>query len=256
MGGDGNWCRVRASDAVSLHMPYHVRACEAFRHVVAKIEGGSFVNPVFSDASGTRVSAIQWGSRVFLALVVLLGVALALTLRSHVSVPGLERLAPGVEAEQGRPAVRLVPLNPPAERTAERSGPTTLAPRPTSRSTTVRVNGSTADPVESADTRRVVASSTAPAAEPSNGPALRATAGVPTVRAGVPSATAGVPTATAGVPTATAGPPATARPTASASPTMRIAGPKAVKTRNPKAATPSPPGRNRTPKPEPATGIG
>ncbi len=53
-------------------------------------------NPVFNDASGGRAVAVQWMARIFLVVVILAGVALALTLRAHVTVPGLNRTRPGL----------------------------------------------------------------------------------------------------------------------------------------------------------------
>ena len=193
---------------------------------------------MFNDASGARLSAIQWGSRILLALVVLFGVALALTLRSHVSVPGLERLMPGLDANQVRPLVRTGPSNRPAERTAGRTGPSTPQPRPATSPKASRVPTTAA--VQTAETRPVVGPSTVPPAiEPTSAPSLRATAG----------------------PTASASPTGSASPTDSVSPTTRTVGRGTVKPRNPKAATPSPakqqaPGQNRTPKPKPDRDLG
>ena len=182
-------------------------------------------NPVFNDASGARVSAIQWGSRIFLAVVVLLAAALALTLRSHVSVPGMELLVPGLDAQK----VRTGPSNPPAEHGNPATGSSTVRPQPGTRPTTSRAGVPTVDAVRSADARRAVAPTTA---EPSSAPRVRPTNAVPTVSAG---------------------------PT-SASPTVRAGGQGTVKPRNPQAATPSPPlqqapGQTRTPQ-RPTIDIG
>ena len=181
-------------------------------------------NPVFNDASGARVSAIQWGSRIFLALIVLLAAALALTLRSHVSVPGLERLVPGLDANE----VRTGPSNPPAERGKVATGSSTVRPEPDTRPTTSLAGVPTVDTARSADARRAVAPTSA---EPSSAPRVRPTNAVPTVSAG----------------------------RISASPTVRAGGQGTVKPRNPQAATPSPPqqapGQTRTPK-QPTTDIG
>ncbi len=177
-------------------------------------------NPVFNDASGARVSAIRWGSRIFLALVVLLAAALALTLRSHVSVPGLERLVPGLDARKVRPVVRTGSANSSAERAKVATGSGTIDPKPTT-----RTSGSTTDARKSGSTRAVGATTAPPAAEPTSAPTVRPTTGV------------------------LAG---------SASPTVRAGGHGTVKPRNSKAATPSkpdqPPGQTRDPKP--ATDLG
>ena len=182
---------------------------------------------MFNDASGTRASAIQWGSRIFLALVVLLGTALALTLSTHVSVPGLERLVPGLDAKEVRPVVRTVPSDP-SERANVATGSGSTQPRPTTQPPTSRASVSTADARKSVDARRAVGTTVPSAAEPSSASSVR---------------------------------PTTVVPTASARPTVRAGGQGTVKPRNPKAATPSPPdqqapGQTRTPDPRPTTDSG
>jgi hypothetical protein len=185
-------------------------------------------NPVFNDTSGARLSAIQWGSRIFLAAVVLLGAAVALTLQSHVSVPGLQRIVPGLAAEE----VRRVPSDPPVERRNVSTGSHSVAPQVTSRPTSSPTIARTADSRESPRSQRAVAPTTVPPAtvrptvEPSRIPAVRPTA---------------APTATA----------------SSARATARATGQGTAKPRNPKAATPSPPnqsarGQSRTPRPRSA----
>ena len=130
-------------------------------------------NPVFNDASGARVSAIRWGSRIFLALVVLLAAALALTLRSHVSVPGLERLVPGLDARKVRPVVRTGPSNPPAEQCQGGDGSGTFRPQPSTRPTS-RAGGPTTDAVS--PPMPAERSVRRPArAEPSSAPTVRPT---------------------------------------------------------------------------------
>jgi cytoskeletal protein RodZ len=184
-------------------------------------------SPVFNDASGSRVSAIQLGSRIFLAVVVLLGAALALTLRSHVNVPGLERLMPDVHSNQVRPLVRTGPSNPPTERAAAKTGSSTAPQHPTAQPTSARAS---ADVKQPDNAQRVAGSPTArPAAKPSSAATVRPTA--------------------------------SAQPTRSARPTVRSVGQGTLKPRNPKAATPSPPnrqapGQSRTPKPKPITDVG
>lgn len=200
------------------------------------IEGGSFVSsPVFSDTSGTRMSTIRWASRTLLVVVMLVGAALALTLGSHVPVPGLERFGPVPDSQELRPALRTVPSNAPSEHAAVKTGPASLQPQASAQPTTSQAGVPSADAGKPLETRRAVApSTTTPTIGRSRGPNLRPTAGVPT-RA--------------------------AAPTASAGPTVGTVGQATVKTRNPKAATPSPsneqaPGQSRTPKPKPTNGMG
>ena len=50
------------------------------------------IKPVFSDDSGRRAAVLRWAGRGFCLIGVLLCAALGLTLRAHVSVPGLEGL--------------------------------------------------------------------------------------------------------------------------------------------------------------------
>lgn len=55
--------------------------------------GGS-TTPVFTDASGVRLTVLQWVTRCLVACIVLLGAAVVFTLVTHVRLPGLEGLAP------------------------------------------------------------------------------------------------------------------------------------------------------------------
>jgi hypothetical protein len=183
-------------------------------------------NPVFNDTSGTRISTIQWGSRIFLVVVVLLGAAVALTLSSHVSVPGLERFGPVPDSQELRPAVHRVRSNAPTEPAAARPGSSSVQPRPTTEPTTNQVGVPSVDAVKSTDARRPVGATIAPPrTEPSSAPSVRPTAG--------PNATAG--------------------PTGSSNPTAAAVGRGTEKPRNPQAAIPSAPGQNRTAKPRPTT---
>jgi hypothetical protein len=171
---------------------------------------------VFNDTTGTRISTIQWGSRIFLVVVVLLGAAVALTLRSHVSVPGLERFGPVQDSQELRPAVHRVRSNPPIEPAAVRPGSSSFKPRPTTEPTSNRVSVPSVDAVKSTDARRPVGATIAPPrAGPSSAPSVR--------------------------------------PTGSSNPTAAAAGRGTEKSRNPKAAIPSAPGQNRTAKPSPTT---
>jgi len=188
-------------------------------------------SPVFSDTKGTRVSAIRWGSRVFLALVVLLAVALILTLRSHVDIPGLERLGPGLDARKVRPVVHTGSSSPPAEQAKVATDLSTFRAEPSTRPTT---SWAGRPPTDAAQARRAGGpTTTQPGAEPSSAPSAGRT-----------------------------DPPLTgsASPTA-VSPTARAGGQGTEKPRNPKAATPSPgneqaPGQTRRPKPKSITDIG
>ena len=176
-------------------------------------------NPVFNDASGARVSAIQWGSRIFLALVVLLAAALALTLRSHVSVPGLERLVPGLDAGSRRGAHGIVE---PAGR-ARQGGDRIEHVRPEPEhpaDNRPRRRSDSRTPRGSADARRAVAPTTAEPIQRAEGPAHERGSH----RVGR---------------------------TISASPTVRAGGQGTVKPRNPKAATPSPPHQRTRPDADP-----
>jgi hypothetical protein len=203
------------------------------------IEVGLFVgNPVFNDASGTRVSAIRWGSRIFLALVVLLAVALALTLRSHVSIPGLERLGTTLDAREVRPVMRTGPSSPPVEQARVATDPDTFRAQPSPRPTTGRAGVPSTDAASPAEALRAGGPTTGSPTRPTT--AERSTA--PEVKPTEPP------------PTGSAGPMAE-------SSTVTVGGRGAEKSRNPKAATPSPlkqqpPGQTRRAKPKPNTDIG
>ena len=190
-------------------------------------------SPVFNDTTGTRVSAIRWGSRIFLALVLLLVAALAFTLRSHVTVPGLERLVPGLDAREVRPVPRTGSSNPPVEQAKVATESDTFRAQPSTRPTD-QAGGTPADAARPAEARRTNGPTTGrAAAEPSRAPTVAPTRATPTGSARPPSAT----------------------------PTVPVVGPRPEKTRNPKAATPTPgkqqaPGQTRRPKPKPTTDLG
>src|SRR5215218_3276905 len=61
-------------------------------------EGASVVvstdKPVFSDDSGIRAAVLKWGVWAVCLTAILLGGALVLTLRTHVPLPGVDRLLP------------------------------------------------------------------------------------------------------------------------------------------------------------------
>ena len=190
-------------------------------------------SPVFNDTTGTRVSAIKWGSRIFLVLVLLLVAALAFTLRSHVSVPGLERLVPGLDAREVRPVPGTDSSNPPVEQAKIETESGTFRARSSARPSG-RTGGTPTDAARRAEARRTVGPTTGrTTAEPSRAPTVAPTRAAPTGSARPPSA----------------------------GPTGPVGGPGTEKTRNPKAATPTPgnqqaPGQTRRPKPKPTTDLG
>jgi cytoskeletal protein RodZ len=61
--------------------------------------------PVFSDDSGIRAAVLKWGVWVICFVAVLLGCALALTLRIHVSLPEVSRLQPPLRGQVERATV-------------------------------------------------------------------------------------------------------------------------------------------------------
>ena len=72
-------------------------------------EGASVVvstdKPVFSDDSGIRAAVLKWGVWAICLIAVLLGGALVLTLRTHVALPGVDRLLPPSRGQIERAAV-------------------------------------------------------------------------------------------------------------------------------------------------------
>jgi hypothetical protein len=166
--------------------------------------------PVFSDDSGHRAAVLRWAGRGFCLIGVLLCAALGLTLRAHVSVPGLEGLF------GSNLGIRHAPTVP-----SDTSGAS--AARPTELRTT--------------DSDRVGASAQ-PVPRSERTPAAVATSDT--------HPTAGIPTGEAAPAPVTADPLATvsAVPGSSAS----KASPPALgktKPRNPHAATPTPGGNGR-----------
>jgi hypothetical protein len=83
--------------------------------------------PVFSDDSGIRVAVLKWGVWAICFIAVLLGSALALTLRTHVSLPEVNQLQPTSREQIGKEAV------PPAAETSSQppQPSTTLQPSTT-----------------------------------------------------------------------------------------------------------------------------
>ncbi len=58
-------------------------------------------SPVFTDDSGKRATALQWVARTLCACFVLVGVAIAFTLVTHVSLPGLGGLLAPSTTDRG-----------------------------------------------------------------------------------------------------------------------------------------------------------
>ena len=164
--------------------------------------------PVFSDDSGRRAAAVRWAARGICLLGVLLCAALGLTLRAHVSLPGLERQLFG--SSVGRQAATV----PSDAARASAARPTDLRASDSDRV------GATGLPRSELTPTAVATSDTHP--------------------------TAGIPTGEAAPAPVTADPLATvpAVPGSSAS----KASPSALgktKARNPRAATPTPGGHGR-----------
>jgi hypothetical protein len=166
--------------------------------------------PVFSDDSGHRAAVVRWAGRGFCLIGVLLCTALALTLRAHVFVPGLEGGLFGSGA--GFRQARNVPSD---SSSADAAGRTELG------GTDV---GSTGQPVERSDRTPAPVATTD----------TNLTAATPTGGATAPATVTADPVATVSdVPGSSAGkanPPALGK----------------TKTRNPRAATPPPGGHGRS----------
>jgi hypothetical protein len=167
--------------------------------------------PVFSDDSGHRAAVLRWAGRGICLIGVLLCAALGLTLRAHVSVPGLEGLF------GSNTGIRRAPTVPSDTSGASAARPTELRTKDSERA------GATAQPVPRSE-RNPGAVATSDA---------RPTAGTPTGEAAAPGTVTADPLATVpAVPGSSAGkanPPALGK----------------TKPRNPHAATPTPPGHGR-----------
>jgi hypothetical protein len=167
--------------------------------------------PVFSDDSGHRAAVLRWAGRGICLIGVLLCAALGLTLRAHVSVPGLEGLF------GSSTGIRQAPTIPSDTSSASAARPTELRTKDSDRV------GATAQPVpQSERTPAVVATSD-----------TRPTAGTSAGEATAPGTVTADPLATVpAVPGSSAGkasPPALGK----------------TKPRNPHAATPTPGGHGR-----------
>jgi hypothetical protein len=167
--------------------------------------------PVFSDDSGHRAAVLRWTGRGICLIGVLLCAALGLTLRAHVSVPGLEGLF------GSSTGIRHAPTIPADISSARAARPTELRTNDSDRV------GATTQPVPRSErTPAAVATSDA-----------RPTAGTPTGEAAAPGTVTADPlptvSAAPGSSTGNASPPALGK----------------TKPRNPHAATPTPGGRGR-----------
>jgi hypothetical protein len=121
-------------------------------------EGASVVvstdKPVFSDDSGIRAAVLKWGVWAICLVAVLLGGALVLTLRTHIALPGVDRLLPPSRGEIERTAV-----SPPEESSQPPQPSITLRPSITFRPTdaqpspTVKRAAPTADATSADPTR-------------------------------------------------------------------------------------------------------
>jgi hypothetical protein len=167
--------------------------------------------PVFSDDSGRRAAVLRWTGRGICLLGVLLCAALGLTLRAHVSVPGLEGLF------GSSTGIRRAPTTPSDTSSASAARPTELR---TKDSDGV---GDTGQPVPRSErTPAAVATSD-----------TRPTTGIPTDEAAAPGTLTADPLATV---------PAVPRSSASKADPPALG---KTKPRNPHAATPTPGGHGR-----------
>jgi hypothetical protein len=166
--------------------------------------------PVFSDDSGRRAAVMRWAGRGICLLGVLLCAALGLTLRAHVSVPGLEGLF------GSNTGIRQAPTVPSDTSGASAARPTELRTEDSDRA------GATTQPVPRSERTpgAVATSDTQP--------------------------TAGIPTGEAAPAPVTADPLATV-PAVPGSSASKASPPALGKTkpRNPHAATPTPGGHGR-----------
>jgi cytoskeletal protein RodZ len=94
--------------------------------------------PVFSDDSGIRAAVLKWGVWAVCFITVLLGSTLVLALRTHVPLPGVDRLQPPPRGQIERGAVSPTeerssepPQASPTLRPSITFQPTDAAPSPT-----------------------------------------------------------------------------------------------------------------------------
>jgi cytoskeletal protein RodZ len=122
-------------------------------------EGASVVvstdKPVLSDDSGIRAAVMKWGVWAICLIAVLLGGALVLTLRTHVALPGVDRLLPPSRGQIERVAVSPTeesPSQPPQPSITLRPS-ITFRPTDAKPSPTVKRAAPTADATSAAPTR-------------------------------------------------------------------------------------------------------
>jgi cytoskeletal protein RodZ len=159
-------------------------------------EGASVVvstdKPVFSDDSGIRAAVLKWGVWAICLIAVLLGGALVLTLRTHVALPGEDRLPPsGGQIERAA-------VSPPEESSSQPPQPaTTLRPsiafRPTDAkpSPTVKRAAPTADATSADPTRMPIPAAGAAPSTQETTMARNPKAANPTVRGSRPTSKPG-----------------------------------------------------------------
>ncbi len=157
--------------------------------------------PVFSDDSGIRAAVLKWGVWAICLIAVLLGGALVLTLRTHVALPGVDRLppprgqigraavSPPEESSQPpqpsitvRPSITFRPTDAKPSPTVKRAAPTVKRAAPTADATSAAptrtrtpAGGATASAQETTMVRNPKAANptprgSRPTSKPGNGP--------------------------------------------------------------------------------------
>ncbi len=87
--------------------------------------------PVFSDDSGVRATVLKWGVWAICLSAVLLGSALVVTLRTHVPLPGMDRLLPPRSQLEGQ---AVLPTQESSRQPLQPSAKFRSSPTPTSQS--------------------------------------------------------------------------------------------------------------------------
>jgi cytoskeletal protein RodZ len=152
--------------------------------------------PVFSDDSGFRAAVLKWGVWAICFVAVLLGGALVLTLRTHVALPGVDRLSPplrgrveggaAVPTEQQlsqpqqpsitlQPSVTFRPATEPTARpssTAKRAGSTASSAKANTRAPAAQATSSAQETTRARNSKAANPSPPAsrPTSKPGNGP--------------------------------------------------------------------------------------
>lgn len=150
--------------------------------------------PVFSDDSGIRAAVLKWGVWAICLIAVLLGGALVLTLRTHVALPGVDRLppprgqieraavSPSEESSQPpqpsitvRPSITFRPTDAKPSPTVKRAAPTADATSAAPTRTRTPAGGATASAQETTMVRNPKAANptprgSRPTSKPGNGP--------------------------------------------------------------------------------------